>query len=209
MDSTDIVHGNTDRQTGTGQTEIEQVTPEEITEEDPRPQISGRPQTINKLSTPPQNAKLNWVQITMMNRPDMTKTVPKQLIEKITKSRQLLMEGKIKPVYEPKPVALYFKNVRRGLLELIRSSLRECLLSWAILGLDFNGTSVLEISLDERLKDRTVATLKMIGIMVIQNFDILAAAASKSKSGELPDELAKIHLGTAVHRLEKRKQSPK
>lgn len=160
-------------------------------------------QKNNATEGAPRPQKMNWAQITKMNRPNLTKIVPQQLQEKIIKSRELLVQGNFKQIYEPNPTALYFKNVRRGPLGLVRNALRESLPSWALLGLDFVGASVLEIITDEKLKDRTIATLKMMGITVIPGFDILEKAASVPKPGETPAERSQRNLRTAAYRLQK------
>lgn len=96
------------------------------------------------------------------------------------------MQGKFKPAAEQKTVPVYFKNVRCEPLDFIRYTILESLQSWAILELDFVGALVLEIVLVENLKERTVATLRMLAIAVVTNFNILVVSISKVLSRAHP-----------------------
>lgn len=89
------------------------------------------------------------------------------------------MQGKFNPAYEPRPTAIYFRNVRRGLLGMIQKAIREFLPSLALLGLDFIGSSVLEVITDAGLVERTGATLKLMEIVQIPNVYIFEAAAGE------------------------------
>lgn len=53
-------------------------------------------------------------EITKLNYPEASKVLPKPLYEKISKSRQMLLQSKVKPTREPQPVTLYNKNVQVG-----------------------------------------------------------------------------------------------
>lgn len=106
-------------------------------------------------------------------------------------------------MYKPQPTDVYFKNVRRGPLVVIRNALRECLPSWTLPGLKFVGAPVLEIVIDERLSARTTATLRVMGITEITDIDILTNATKNQHNKELQDERLKKNLSTAIHRLQK------
>lgn len=167
-------------------------------------EIAPRPLTKTALNgNQEETRKLNWAEVTKMNRPALINAVPTQLRNKIEKSKQILIEENFKPLVKPTPTVVYFKNVRRGPVGRIRTALRECLPSWAILGLDFVGASVLEIVMDGKLKHRTVATLRMMGIMEIKDFDILEKNVTIPRTGDSQRDQKKRNLEMAVHRLRK------
>lgn len=107
------------------------------------------------------------------------------------------------PTYAAKSVGLYCKNIRRGPIDQVRNALRECLPSWALLGLDLIGPSVLEIIANERLKDRAVSTLKAIGITPIPQFDGLDNTAGRTQPGESTLEQKTRQLKYTAHKLQK------
>lgn len=61
----------------------------------------------------------------------------------------------------------------------IRNALRQNLPSWAFLGLTFIIGSVLEVITDGRLKQRLVATLRLLGIREIPDLNIYKPAKKK------------------------------
>lgn len=73
---------------------------------------------------------------------------------------------------EPQPTAAYFKNIKRGPIGTIRKALREWLPRWALLRISFIGGSVVESITDWRVKDRLVATLEMMNITEVKDFNI-------------------------------------
>lgn len=73
---------------------------------------------------------------------------------------------------QPRPVAVYFKDVQRSPFRTLRKALRDCLPAWTGLGLCFVRGSVLEIVMDLKQEDRLRATLRMMRISEIPNFDI-------------------------------------
>lgn len=83
---------------------------------------------------------------------------------------------KVRVVIEAKPIAVYFKYIRREPLGTIQNALQQSLPSSTLLGLSFVGHSELEITLDKKLKQRLVATLGMIRVTEISSFDIYEAA---------------------------------
>lgn len=163
----------------------------------------------NSAKTTPRGKKLNWAEITKLNRPETAKIIPTTLHTKIQKRRQLLIEDKYKQTQEPKPCALYFKNIRRGPLGAIRHALRECLPSWALLGLDFVGSSILELVTGQNLKHRVIATMRMMGIEEIKDFDVMTSAARSHKGGESRSDLKKRNLKSAAHRFERNANNSK
>lgn len=133
----------------------------------------------------------------------MSKTVHSKLQARIKKSKDLLIQGKFKQLVELRPIAVYFKNARRVPHSLIRQALHASLPSWAMLRLDFIGSSVLEVSMDEKLKDRAVATLKMMRIAMIPNFNALDASVSRPRAGKQPEASKEQNLCIAVRRFQK------
>lgn len=148
--------------------------------------------TVQQQLTPKENPghhllgsqKLNWAEITKLKRPKAAKFIPSPLQAKINKTKSLLTKGSFVPCHEPKPPALYFKIVKRGPLVEIRNALRECLPNWALLGLDFVGSSVMEIITDRQLKDKIVGTLKQLGMVNVPNLSIFESAVRSRKEEE-------------------------
>lgn len=60
-----------------------------------------------------------------------------------------------------------------------------------------------EIIQDEKLKDRTLATLKIMAVEMLPNFDVLMIMASRPKPGESPRETKEPNLHITTSRLEK------
>lgn len=83
---------------------------------------------------------------------------------RILRSKHILEIGRLKERDEPKPTAMYFKNIRRGPVGLVRKALIHSFPTWTLLGLSFIGGSVLEIITDVRLRNRLVATLNIMRI---------------------------------------------
>lgn len=109
----------------------------------------------------------------------------------------------MRQLHKPKPIGLYFKNIRLGSLGMIRKALRECLPSWALLGLDFVGSSILEVVTDQNLKDRVVATMKLIGIAHIPKFDVFESALRSHQSKEKRADNTKRNLDAAIYRFQR------
>lgn len=83
---------------------------------------------------------------------------------------------------EPQPTGVYSKNVIRGPIGALHRALSERLPKWAILGLCFVGGSIKEVVTNVRQKDRLIATVKILGIVVSLSFDI-ARATKKADGG--------------------------
>lgn len=62
---------------------------------------------------------------------------------------------------------------------MVRTALREILPNWALLGMDFVGSSILEVSTDINLEARLISTLKKIGAHRITDFDVPTTAVKK------------------------------
>lgn len=119
--------------------------------------------------------KVNWADVVRgKSRPEPP--MPEELTGRIRKARETLLQEKVCAKPAPKITAVYFKNIRRGPIGTIRQALRECLPSWALLGLSFIGSSILEILTDERLTERLIGTLKLMGISHVPDFDVYGGA---------------------------------
>lgn len=71
-------------------------------------------------------AKLNTVHATVL---------PSDVKAKLLETQSLLNKHNILVRHEPRPVAVYFQNIRRGPLGAVRAALRRSVPSWAVLGL--------------------------------------------------------------------------
>lgn len=78
--------------------------------------IQGNKATVKAIT---RGRKLSCAEITKLNLPETRKVVLKELSDKIQKTSEMLAQGKFRSVYEPKPIAVYLKNVKRGPLRLI------------------------------------------------------------------------------------------
>lgn len=167
-------------------------------------------QSPRKPETPnTQPKKLNWAEVTKLNLQQAREIIPEPLQAKISKTRSLLTQNSVKPAYEPRPTALYFKNVRRGPLGVIRKALRECLPTWALLGLDFVGNSIMEVVTDDRLKARVIATMKLMGILNVPDLDVFESALRTHKTDDPNNERKMRNLTAAVRRFEKNTERAK
>lgn len=79
-----------------------------------------------------------------------------------------------------KPIANYFKNVRRGPPGVLRKCLRADLPAWVVSGLSVVGSSILEVLIGRKLKDRLTTTMKIMGIAGVKNFNMLKAVKKQS-----------------------------
>lgn len=162
------------------------------------------PQTnVATASTQDRARKLSRAEITKMNHSAFNKVVPTQLLDKTANLGQIMVHENFKPLVRPTTIAVYFSKVRRGLVGRIRKALRECPPSWTTLRLGFVGSLVLEVVMDGKVKDRTVATLKMIVIMEINDFDILGRSSMTPRVGDNQRDQKVKMLGMAVYRLRK------
>lgn len=66
----------------------------------------------------------------------------------------------------------------------MRRALSDCLRSWPLLRIDLVGSSVLENVTDINLRDRIVATMSVMGIDAVKDFDVLEAAVSRRQNRE-------------------------
>lgn len=156
-----------------------------------------------------QIKKLNWAELVKLNCQQSREKIPEMLQEKISKTRAFLTRNNLRATQEPKPVALYFKNVKRGPLGMVRKALRECLPSWALLGLDFVGNSIMEVVTDNQLAARVITTMKMIGIIHVPTFDVFEAALRSHKKDDPNNERKRRNLTAAVHRFKKNAERAK
>lgn len=144
--------------------------------------------------------QLNWAEIAKQSL-RRTNVIPGPLEQRIRKTIRLLDSNKSRVVREPIPMAVYFKNVRRGPIGTLRSALWESLPSWALLSIGFVGGSVLEIITDTRLKARLVATLKIMGIEELAKFDVLQGGIRKVVPGSAVTNRFKSNLQATIRRL--------
>ena len=112
--------------------------------------------------------KKTWAQIAAEKRPSVN-DVSKETQERLRKC--LAMLDIQSP--QPKPTALYFRNIRRARLGQVRKALRQMFTHpWAVLGLSFIGKSVVEIVCHESLVDQVVAKLRLVGASHIKNLNV-------------------------------------
>lgn len=143
---------------------------------------------------------VNWADIAKRNITS-AKCLPPDLAVRVQKAIYKLDTNKIRVLKEPETTAVYFKNIRQGPLGVLRAALRECLPSWAVLGLGFIGSSVLEIITDARLKSRLIATLNAMGVQEIPNFDMFYAGLKRASTGEPGGSAQASNLMAAIRRL--------
>ena len=121
-----------------------------------------------------------WAQIAAAPKPQMS-DLSGTTQEKM---RQALALLDLCPT-EPKPVALYFRNIKRARIGQVRKALRQIFNHpWAVLGLSFIGNSVLEIVCHKGLTDQIIAKLRIIGATHLKKFDIFGNNMKKSISGK-------------------------
>lgn len=146
------------------------------------------------------HGQLNWAEIAKQSL-QRTTGLPGPLDQRIQKTIRLLDRNNCRVLKEPSPIAVYFKNVRRGPIGAIRSALRESLPSWALLGIGFVGGSVLEIVTDNRLKARLIATLKIMGIEELAKFDVLGGGIRRGTPGSAGSDRTATNLQATIRRL--------
>ena len=104
---------------------------------------------------------------------------------------------------QPKPTALYFRNIKRARLGQVRKALRQMFTNpWAVLGLSFIGKSVIEILCHEGLVDQVVGKLRLIGATHIRNMDIFGDNLKKMSKNDTRDRAA-TNLERAHQRFER------
>lgn len=195
-----------DQQTYTGaerETVNNSMTPAEPNDGQTSPD-TGRPTTGNVKPTVTnlQQKKINWAQIVKGGNQIGKLNLPQNLSEKIKKSKMILEQTGICQKAEPNLIPVYFSNVKRGPINVLRKALRESLPSWSVVGLSFIGGSVLEVLTDRRLKDRLVTTLQAMGLKEIINFDLFKINYHWKKTDtEKAREDEKRQLERALYRL--------
>lgn len=159
-----------------------------------RPPQAGIPPT-RPARAPKQKS---WAEIAAAPRPQLADlSAPTQ--ERLRKGLALLtISGP-----EPRPTALYFRNIRRARLGQVRSALR-CMFPhpWAVLGLSFIGQSILEIVCHTGLADQIVAKLRVIGALHLKNFDIFGDNLKKQRPDTNKDRIV-CNLEKAQSRLQR------
>ena len=127
-----------------------------------------------------QSPRKTWAQIAAAPRPSIKDVTP-QTQESLRKC--LAMLDISSP--EPKPTAVYFRNIKRSRLGQVRKALKQMFTHpWAILGLSFIGKSVIEIVCHQGLADQVVAKLRLIGATHIKNMDVFGDNLKKLQNRE-------------------------
>lgn len=113
------------------------------------------------------------------------------MTEKIRKTRGILQAQNICVISATVVVPVYFRTVWRGSISPIRQALKECSATWALTGMSFVGASVLEILTNRMLKEGLIATMTLIGINQVRNFDIFGDALKRTKEREANEGVAR------------------
>lgn len=151
----------------------------------------------------PKIKKLMLAEITKMSSSQIAKIFPHDLHARLTRAKQLLVQICIKPKQDPKPTAMYFKNLRRGALGAVHWDLRECLPGLALPGIDFVGNSIMEVKTDEKLKRRVEVLLIMTVISLVPAFAVLESEQKTITVGDSNVSKLKKNLEADVRRPEK------
>lgn len=106
--------------------------------------------------------------------------IPLALQKRIAKTYHRPNRIKVHITIYPNPLAVRFKNLRRGGFGAIRNLLRHSFLSWPLLQLSFIRGSVLEILKDNSLKELLTAKLRVMGIVALKNFDVYIAVSKRN-----------------------------
>ena len=165
------------------------------------------PSTSNEMRHPAQKnvmesaqapQKKTWAQIAAAKRPSMN-DVSQATQEGLRKCLALLDIQSP----EPKPTALYFRNIRRARLGQVRKALRQMFTHpWAVLGLSFIGQSVIEIVCHEALVHQVVGKLRLIGASHIKNMDVFGDNLKKMSQKDNRNRAA-LNLERAQQRFER------
>ena len=151
---------------------------------------------VGDVHNPPKQK--TWAQIAATPRPKMS-DLTEATQARLRSSRELLNIA----TPEPKPVALYFRNIKRAPLGHVRKALRQMFgHPWATLGLSFIGHSVLEIICHSGLVNEIVAKLRIVGAMHLKKFDIFGDNLKKSTASS-SSERTTANLERAQARLER------
>ena len=156
-----------------------------------------KPRTPQNPTPPPKKQK-TWAEIAAAPRPALS-DVSDSMQEKLRTSLAML---EIRSP-APKPVALYFRNIKRARLGHVRKALRNLFTHpWAVLGLSFIGQSVVEIVCHDALVHQIIAKLRLLGAAHIRNFDIFGDNLRKVTNTTGQDRAA-TNLERAQARLER------
>ena len=156
---------------------------------------------VKQVPPPAQNqpkagnqSKKTWAEIAAAPRPKMS-DVSDTTQGRLRQSLALLEISSP----EPKPVAVYFRNIKRARLGQVRKALRQMFTHpWAVLGLCFVGKSVLEIVCHEGLVDQLVAKLRIIGATHLRKFDIFGDNLKNTPQSDTGDrQLANLERAQA------------
>lgn len=176
--------------------------PGSLTADNDHAVVDRHQQDVRQTQKPGNKNKINWADVVKQTRPQRNQ-LPTQLQHRVAESIAILSQGGLRRFNEPKPVAAYFTNIRRGPVGLVRKALSASLPQWALLGISFVGGSVLEIITDKRLKDRLVATLAMMNIKEIPDMNILKPTVTKKEVNADQETRKKSGLQYAQRRITK------
>ena len=167
-----------------------------ITEEESPVVPSATRRTLAGATRPPPT----WADIARANRPAI-RDLPQKVKEEFLVARKLLQP--FKPKVVPRPVPSYFGRISRGPLGALRKALRKCLPGWGVLGISFIGSSVCEILADVRLKERLVATMKLLGFPKLEDFNPMGDALKKNRVVRDAAMRRRLNLEACIRRWER------
>lgn len=104
--------------------------------------------------------------------------------DRLRETRPLLQHRNLHSKPEPETNSLYYRNVCREPIGLLRSALRKSPPLWALLGLSFIGASILEELTDVRLAPGLIETMRLLDIEHVKDLDLFAPAFSPSTAPE-------------------------
>lgn len=91
----------------------------------------------------------------------------------------MLDTSRTRVTVEPKQIAIYGKNIRRGWIGKLRATLKECLPPWTLLGTGIVGTSVPKVVTDLRLRNKLVEAVETMRVFGIKNIDVFSKGLEK------------------------------
>ena len=139
-----------------------------------------------------------WADVVAQNM--KLRNFPDHLRTKAMSMKKMLLENKCITVEKPNIIPLYFKNIRRCRIGVLRAALRQSLPSWAVIGLSFVGGSILELLCDSKLEHRVIHMMKVVNIRQVKGFNILTDGVKKETE---KDQSHKRNVEAAKKRFER------
>lgn len=127
--------------------------------------------------------KGNWADVVRGVRTESSR-MQDSLTWKIERAKRALQRRNVCTETTPRTAVLYLENVRSGTIGPIRQTLREYLPTCTLPGLSFVGGSVMEVFENERLAQRIIETLKMMGMTHVPSFDIYGSTRVESREAK-------------------------